>query len=694
MAIRLINMTIGGEVAAFYEKQLKELFGDIVNIFSYSMEKDGYENMEEGDLYLITATSTPQELSYIPRGKQVVLTSITFLKKNVERLRGFPDGTKAMLVNGSGEMAIEAIADLNRLGVKNLDFTPYYPGVKEVPDIDLAVTIGEPDLVPERAKTVICMEHRTFSANTIMEIALRMGRADLLETEPFTSYFASLAVDDFTLSDLSSRAFNMENKFESLLGAMKEGIIGVDAEGTVFAFNTAAQDLFHMEKDEVLGKKARELIPKIPKECFQRNTDAESRLIHVHGADLSVTITPIASKGQSRGYFAMVQRFFEEEQRQHHLRMQLLKKGYTTKYTFDDIIGECPSILRAKDVARKMARTEASILLTGESGTGKELFAHAIHNCSPRRNMPFVAINCAALPESLLESELFGYEEGAFTGAKRGGKMGLFEFAHKGTLFLDEVEEMIPNLQVKLLRVLQEKEVMRIGADKIIAVDVRIVAASNKDILEMVRGGRFRKDLYYRLNTLPINIPPLRSRGRDILLIAESIKKQIGACFRLTPEAEEAMLHYCWDGNIRELRNIIEYLKYMDLRVIGYDDLPEVIQQNGETEENVEPLAEEKENLFEIFLTVCGGKKKEYSFILQAFKKAYDAGILLGRRQLSQKAAEEGIFFSEQVARSICLKLESCGFLTSFPGRKGKTLTKRGVLLWAELQKNGLITAL
>lgn len=690
--VRLINMTISHDVAMFYEKQLKMLFGDVTEIFSYSMRKDGYEALADGDIYLISATATPQELSYIPQGKQIVLTSITFTRKNVDRLLALPWGTKAMLVNGNNEMAIEAIADLNRLGVKNVEFTPYYPGAPDIPNIDLAVTIGEPDLVPKRAKEVIYLEHRTLSANTIMEIALRIGRADLLETEPFLQYFASLADKDFTLNDLSSRAFNMESKFVSLLGAMREGIIGVDIDDTVFAFNQAAQELFQVNKKLVLGKKTQELSSILPKECFELKQEAESCLVRVQDAELSVTITPITNKGHYRGYFAMVQRFFEEEQKQHQLRMQLLKKGHTAKYTFEDIIGESPAILKQKDIARKMARTDASLLLTGESGTGKELFAHAIHNYSPRRNMPFVAINCAALPETLLESELFGYEEGAFTGAKRGGKMGLFELAHKGTLLLDEVEEMIPSLQAKLLRVLQEKEVMRIGANKIINVDVRIIAASNMDIMEMVKNGRFRKDLYYRLNTLPIRIPPLRDRGNDILLIAEYIKKQIGADFCFTPEAEAAMLKYGWDGNIRELRNTIEYLKYMDLHTIQYDDLPEIMQQESHADNRMElrePAAAVSSNLLELFLTICGSKKQEYLFIMKEFKKADDAGILLGRRQISLSASELGIHISEQVARTICNNLERCGFLSSPQGKKGKKITDKGRALWSELKNVG-----
>lgn len=238
-------------------------------------------------------------------------------------------------------------------------------------------------------------------------------------------------------------------------------------------------------------------------------------------------------------------------------------------------------MLRTKQIAARMARTESAILLTGESGTGKELFAHSIHNASRRHDMPFVAINCAALSESLLESELFGYDEGAFTGAKKGGKLGLFEYAHRGTLFLDEIEGMSQTLQVKLLRVLQEKEFMRVGGNRIIPTDVRIIAASNEDILELVHQGAFRKDLYYRLNTLPIAIPPLRERGEDLFLIASHLMEKNGVRFTFSPEAKSVLRAYPWEGNVRELANLVEYLSMLGKDQVEVEDLPSYLRESS-----------------------------------------------------------------------------------------------------------------
>lgn len=221
-----------------------------------------------------------------------------------------------------------------------------------------------------------------------------------------------------------------------------------------------------------------------------------------------------------------------------------------------------------------MAVTESPVLLIGETGTGKELFAHAVHLASGRCGGPFVAINVAAMPENLLESELFGYEEGAFTGARKGGRPGLFEFAHKGTLFLDEVEGMSQAMQVKLLRVLQEREIMRVGGNQIINVDVRIVAATNESLEEKVEDGSFRRDLYYRLNALPALIPPLRERGNDILLLIETFRQRCKGRFILSDEVRDLLLHYSWPGNIRELQNVVEYLSFTGQDEIGVEDLP------------------------------------------------------------------------------------------------------------------------
>ena len=337
----------------------------------------------------------------------------------------------------------------------------------------------------------------------------------------------------------------------------------------------------------------------------------------------------------------------------------------------DDIIGESEAICQVKALAKKMAQTDSAILLTGESGTGKELFGHAIHNASRRREMPFVAINCAALTETLLESELFGYEEGAFTGAKKGGKMGLFEYAHLGTLFLDEVEAMSPMLQAKLLRVLQEKELIRVGGDRVIPVDVRIIASSNEDIHELVRQGRFRKDLFYRLNTLPLEIPPLRERGEDLFLIAAEIKKRFGYAYILAPDAREILRRYCWEGNVRELSNLIEYLAVVDKPEITSEDLPPYLRAARLLSPEVPSLPDD----FSDFAAQTAGQEELYRFLLRALSTAENG---IGRGQLCRLAEQEGLLLTDQAVRDALQALNRLCLISVSRGRGGSRLTLRG----------------
>lgn len=248
--------------------------------------------------------------------------------------------------------------------------------------------------------------------------------------------------------------------------------------------------------------------------------------------------------------------------------------------TFDHIIGESEVILYAKNLAKSVAKSKSSISLRGESGTGKELFARAIHNYSFRKNAPFVAINCASIPENLLESELFGYDEGAFTGASKGGKIGKFELADNGTLFLDEIGDLPIHLQPKLLRVLQDESFTRLGSKNLISVDFRLITATNKNLEEMIKNGQFREDLYYRLNVIPIEIPPLRQRGNDIDKLSEyGLMKYLNKLgkrnIKFSEKVKELFRHHNWPGNIRELENVIEFLvNTVKNEVILPKDLP------------------------------------------------------------------------------------------------------------------------
>ena len=278
---------------------------------------------------------------------------------------------------------------------------------------------------------------------------------------------------------------------------------------------------------------------------------------------LTVDYIPLIPGKQGNSVVMFVRSVDRIQRDESLLRKKMVTKRQNAKYSFDDIIHSSRLLGQTIQSAKLYAQVDSPVLIIGESGTGKELMAQSIHNQSTRKNGPFIGINCAALTESLLESELFGYVEGAFTGAVKGGREGLFEAAHGGTLFLDEISEIPISFQSKLLRVLQENEVRRVGSHQVISIDVRILAATNRDLLELVKSGQFRQDLFFRLNVLPLHIPPLRSRPEDILDLFDSYLKEY--CLRynknisvITGEAREALIEYPWYGNARELKNIAE----------------------------------------------------------------------------------------------------------------------------------------
>jgi transcriptional regulator with PAS, ATPase and Fis domain len=331
-----------------------------------------------------------------------------------------------------------------------------------------------------------------------------------------------------------------------------------DSAGRIVTLNSKAREIFEAY-ERVEGRPLAEI-----SEYLQTIEENQENLTSIRGRQLVVKKTPLkAVEGKSWGALVTLKDVSEVQRLDQEIRAKNKAKGLLARFTIDDIIGTSPAVTRLKQRIRHYAKSSSAVLITGESGTGKEMVAQSMHNLSSRREGPFVAINCACLPETLLESELFGYEQGAFTGAEKKGKAGLFELAQQGTIFLDEIGEMPFPLQAKLLRVLQEKEVRRLGSDRNIPIEVRVFASTNRDLVDDVRQGAFRQDLFFRLNVLNLEIPPLRERKEDIAILANRfIDKFNLETEKTVPHLSE--LQRChlekneWNGNIRELENVIE----------------------------------------------------------------------------------------------------------------------------------------
>jgi TyrR family helix-turn-helix protein/PAS domain S-box-containing protein len=357
-----------------------------------------------------------------------------------------------------------------------------------------------------------------------------------------------------------------EHQLTTILNSVSEGIIAINELGVITHINEMAMNILHFENKEVIGAQAEELFgEKLPiletiitgKPYHLKEIKSKRSNKTVHYLTSGVPI--LNNKGKVIGAVATIKDFKQVK--------EIISKvdGKMKAYTFDKIVYQSNEMKKIVETSKLVAKGTSSILLRGESGTGKELFARAIHLESDRSHEPFIPINCAALPESLLESELFGYEEGAFTGAVKGGKKGLFEQANKGTLFLDEIGELSTQMQVRLLRVLQEGTVRRIGGNKEIKVDVRIISATHRKLEEMISENTFRLDLYYRLNVVPIHIPPLRERKEDIPIIAQHLIRKICQKLKkqekfLSSDSLPYFINLPWPGNVRQLENTLELL--------------------------------------------------------------------------------------------------------------------------------------
>ena len=352
--------------------------------------------------------------------------------------------------------------------------------------------------------------------------------------------------------------------YQAILDFTHDAILAIDENGRIQVLNPPAERIMGCRAADSVGQPVEAVLPNtLLPDVLESGEKQLDQIMQIHQTLCNTNRIPILVDGQRRGVVATFQDVKQLQNSEQKIRLKLHEKGLVAKYAFNDILGDSPAIRSTIQIARSYAASRASVLILGETGTGKELFAQSIHNASDRRDGPFVAINCAAVSNSLLESELFGYEAGSFTGASRGGREGVFELAHGGTLFLDEIGEIPRETQVELLRVLQEKEIRRVGGSRVIPVDVRIIAATNKDLLQETVEGRFREDLYYRLDVLDLKLPPLRERGDDVKILGLHLFRQLPG--GKDPIMQSQFLYlleqagpYQWYGNIRELQNFVE----------------------------------------------------------------------------------------------------------------------------------------
>jgi transcriptional regulator with PAS, ATPase and Fis domain len=471
-------------------------------------------------------------------------------------------GTTNMII---GAERLSNIIGINVVTVLSIDENEIEEKIKEVLRKGINTVIGG-------TKTINCAKE--LGANTVV---LRSGEESIWQA----------ITEAKRVAHISRREQERAQMYKTIIDYAYEGVIALDNKNIISVFNTSAQKALNIQNQNIIGENIKNILPKSDFRNILSNPKCLDEITKYNDAYLTVNMIPFVLKEEQAGKVLTFQDITEIQKAEGKIRQKIHSRGLIAKHNFNDIIGQSRRIKEVIQISKDFSVVDSNILLFGKTGTGKELFAQSIHNHSQRNKGPFVAVNCAALPENLLESELFGYVEGAFTGAIKGGKPGLFELAHRGTIFLDEIAEIPLKLQGQLLRVLQEKEIRRIGHDRVIPVDVRVITASNKDLNTLVQEGLFREDLYYRLNVLKIDLPSLRERKEDILILAESFIKKYLQLFdkmdiNLTDKAKELLSNYSWPGNVRQLKNISERLVVLNkYNVIDEDDVKKALADRG-----------------------------------------------------------------------------------------------------------------
>jgi len=631
-------------------RQLMGYIGDFAQIESYAID-EGINKKIKADLIVISTNLIYEDAkNYIDGECKIIIAKRILNYTVIERLLFIPKGEKVLLVNDCPETTFECIDWLKKLGLNHVEYIPFFPGCMLNERVNYAITPGEVEIVPKEVKNIIDIGPRLIDIVTIAEILKELNLYDNKWERITLMYFDKIINLAKNIAEISMERTKAFEHIKMVLDGMKEGILAFDGKGKILFINENLKFLLG-KSGKILGGNVKEIFSnyKLVDYLIGKESDS-SDIFEIKGEKIIVAKFWLENENTFIATFKSTKDIEELEKQR---KKELYKKGYYAKYTFDDIIGESEALKFTKEISRKIAKTDLTVLIEGESGTGKELFASAIHNESERRNNPFVAINFSSLPESLAESELFGYEEGAFTGALKGGKKGLFEQANGGTIFLDEIGDASLKLQTKLLRVLQEKEIMRIGGDKIIPIDVRIIAATNKNLRELVERGEFREDLYYRLKVMYIKLPPLRQRREDIKELLNHFIANKGLTLKIKDEVLNWLTNYNWPGNIRELKNIVEYMVAVcDGKEICEKDLPLDMIFTGN-------------NL-----------RKDLKIILNIIEELNNKGENASRRKIKKICDDRGINFTEQMIRSRLKELEEMGYLKTRRGRGGTLLIK------------------
>jgi transcriptional regulator with PAS, ATPase and Fis domain len=660
------------------------VFGDNVAVSVYYLDQLSEKDSIPEDLVILMAGSRGIKVrKHVVSNDNVIVARRTFLKNGIYPLFSIPNGSEVLVVNDDIETVLDSISSLYHIGVKHVNLIPF-EAEKDYSRIRYAVSPSEPELVPDYIPEVYDLGNRVVDIPTMLLISTILHINDKETQRKLYNYNQEIFSPNEGIIENYTSLLTRTEELDQLLDLSHDGILLTDKEGKILIYNRRFLEIFDIRKKPE-GAYLHDILSEAHLEkCYDK--DFHDGLVSIGKKIINLEKKDVSYFNQEVRMYFSFQEVTHIKKLEQNLSRKLRQKGQIARYTFDDILFSTPDMQIIIDKAQKIAVTDLTILITGESGTGKEILAQAIHNASPRRHQPFIAINSAAIPDTLIESELFGYVSGSFTGALRGGKQGLFEKANNGTVFLDEIGDMPGHLQSKLLRVLQERQITPIGSDRIIDIDIRVIAATHKSPGEMIESGIFRKDLFYRLNVFPLELPALRERKEDIPVL---LRKFTGGRFSFTEECLNLLSSYPWPGNIRELNNIAQYISILEENgTADLRSLPFYIIRDFESpakKAEILPFGDER-----LLLEQKTGLDPALQ-VLKAIRGLNRIGKTAGRKHIMQFPAQPGSELQESRLRNILSDLRLAGLIITGKGRSGSCLTEKGCRFLSEMEKQDIL---
>ena len=663
------------ETSELMAESIQKVIGRDVEVYSYAVE-EGKIVPHTVDLVVSSGYYNYKYAESFFPGTQVINGYRIVSGKNFEQLLRIPRGQRALLVANPEEASEEVIQQLIKMGMDHLVYEPYWNNKKINPkNYDLIITPHMLSYCPSGISQIIDIGPRVLSYKTFAEIISILG-LDINYLNIFEMQYLRPHIDwGRNMHRYLNTSENLRIYQEAILRDIDEGIIALDERDNIVLTNRIIYEIFGSSK--VLLNDGLQLVEKQFSDEMQTGSgnyierEPDAILFKHKGKSYHCSKSYIQIDNAQHCLYT----FKSIDQIQNlatNVQRKLHSKSFSAKYTFEDIWGKSAAIQKAKNIAKRFAKTNQTILLTGESGTGKELFAQAVHNESPRANSPFVAVNLASIPQSIMESELFGYVEGAFTNAKKSGKRGMFEIANGGTIFLDEIGDAPMHIQLLLLRVLEEREIIRVGAEQPTPINVRVIAATNRNLPSMVENGTFRNDLFFRLNVLPIQTVPLREMRNEIPEFIDTyLIERFGETKKFEPDVLTILQYYDWPGNFRELRNVLEYLFYSagDSKTVAADDIPNYIINDISSIKQTETMLESDPLM---------------RSILNLLAQYPDSSI--GRGKIISQLNDENCIVTEANVKRALINLKDAGLIHTGTTRQGSVITELGLYIIKKIQ--------